>query len=134
VIIGKSCDIGPNCYIRPSTAIGDNCHIGAGVELKNSIVMNGSKIPHISYVGDSIIGENCNLGAGTKIANLRLDKQNIKINGLQTNRRKLGAIIGDQVETGINVSINVGTLIGNNSSFGPGAFVKGVIPPGSRIS
>ncbi len=77
VIIGQNCDIGPNCFIRPSTAIGDNCHIGAAVEVKNSIVMNGTKIPHFNYVGDSVIGENCNLGAGTKIANLKLDKKNI---------------------------------------------------------
>ena len=133
VIIGQNCDIGPNCFIRPSTCLGDNCHIGAGVEVKNSIVMGGTKIPHLSYVGDSIIGENCNLGAGTKIANLKLDKQNISINGIDTKRRKLGAIIGDKVETGINTSINVGTLIGNNAHIGPGALAHGIISPGSRI-
>jgi UDP-N-acetylglucosamine diphosphorylase/glucosamine-1-phosphate N-acetyltransferase len=133
VIIGKNCDIGPNCFIRPYTVIGDNCHIGAAVEIKNSIVMSGSKIPHLSYIGDSIIGENCNLGAGTIIANLRLNKENIFVNGLDTGRRKLGAIIGDKVETGINASINVGTMIGNNTFVGPGAIVKGVIEPGARI-
>jgi bifunctional UDP-N-acetylglucosamine pyrophosphorylase/glucosamine-1-phosphate N-acetyltransferase len=133
VIIGRSCEIGPNCYIRPCTAIGDNCHIGAAVEVKNSIIMRGSKIPHLNYVGDSIIGENCNLGAGTKIANLKLDKQNIKVNDVDTKRRKLGAIIGDSVETGINASINVGTTIGNNTQIGPGALAHGIILPRSKI-
>jgi UDP-N-acetylglucosamine diphosphorylase/glucosamine-1-phosphate N-acetyltransferase len=133
VIIGQNCEIGPNCYIRPSTAIGNNCHIGAAVEVKNSIIMSGSKIPHFNYVGDSVIGEHCNLGAGTKIANLKLDKSNIKVNEIDTKRRKLGAIIGDGVQTGINSSINVGTLIGNNSFIGPGALAHGVIAPGSRI-
>ena len=133
VMIGDNCDIGPNCYIRPSTSIGNNCHIGAAVELKNSIIMNGCKIPHHNYMGDSIIGENCNLGAGTKIANLRLDKANIKINGKDTGRRKLGAIIGDNVKTGINSSINVGTLIGNNTVIGPDTMVKGVIVPNTKI-
>jgi UDP-N-acetylglucosamine diphosphorylase/glucosamine-1-phosphate N-acetyltransferase len=133
VIIGENCDIGPNCFIRPGTSIANNCHIGAGVEIKNSIVMSGSKIPHLSYVGDSIIGENCNLGAGTKIANLRLDKHNITIGGIDTKRRKLGAIMGDKVETGINASINVGTLIGNNSFVGPGALAHGIIAPGSKV-
>jgi bifunctional UDP-N-acetylglucosamine pyrophosphorylase/glucosamine-1-phosphate N-acetyltransferase len=133
VIIGEDCEIGPNCYIRPSTAIGDGCHIGAAVEVKNSIVMKGSKIPHLSYVGDSVIGEGCNLGAGTKIANLRLDKQNIQITGIDTRRRKLGAIIGDHVETGINASINVGSMIGNNTFIGPGVLAHGVILPGSKI-
>jgi bifunctional UDP-N-acetylglucosamine pyrophosphorylase/glucosamine-1-phosphate N-acetyltransferase len=133
VIIGQHCEIGPNCYIRPCTAIGDNCHLGGAVEVKNSIVMKGTKIPHHNYVGDSIIGEGCNLGAGTKIANLRLDKGNVRADGIDTRRRKLGAIIGDRVETGINVSINTGTMIGNNSRIGPGAVVSGVISPDSMI-
>jgi len=133
VIIGDGCEIGPNCYIRPSTMIGDGCHVGASVEVKNSIIMKGSKLPHHNYVGDSVIGERCNLGAGTKIANLRLDKKDIQVAGIDTRRRKLGAIIGDQVETGINASINVGCMIGNNTFIGPGALVSGIILPDSKI-
>jgi len=133
VIIGQDCEIGPNCYIRPYTSIGDGCHIGSAVEVKNSIIMRGSKIPHHNYVGDSIIGEGCNLGAGTKIANLRLDEQEIWIAGKNTKRRKLGAIIGDRVKTGINASINIGTIIGNNTHIGPGAIASGVISPDSKI-
>jgi UDP-N-acetylglucosamine diphosphorylase/glucosamine-1-phosphate N-acetyltransferase len=133
VIIGEDCRIGPNCYIRACTTVGNNCHIGAAVELKNSIIMNRTAVPHLNYVGDSVIGEGCNFGAGTKIANLRLDKKNIFINGIDTKRRKLGAIIGDNVQTGINTSINVGTIIGSNTCIGPGAVVKGAISPDSRI-
>jgi len=133
VIIGQDCEIGPNCYIRPSTSIGDNCHIGSAVEVKNSIIMRGSKLPHHNYVGDSIIGEQCNLGAGTKIANLKLDKKEIKVADINTGRRKLGAIIGDRVETGINASINVATMIGNNTIIGPGTLAHGVILPNSKI-
>jgi len=77
VIIGENCDIGPNCYIRGTTTIGNNCRIGNAVEVKNSIVMHGTNIPHHNYVGDSILGENCNLGSGTKVANLKLDESNI---------------------------------------------------------
>jgi UDP-N-acetylglucosamine diphosphorylase/glucosamine-1-phosphate N-acetyltransferase len=133
VIIGRDSDIGPSCFIRAGTTVGDHCHIGAAVEIKNSIVMSGSKIPHLNYVGDSVIGANCNLGAGTKIANLRLDKGNIKVNGVDTKRRKLGAILGDGVETGINCSINTGTLIGNNAFIGPGVLAHGIILPNSKI-
>ncbi len=133
VMIGQDCEIGPSCYIRPHTAIGDGCHIGGAVEVKNSIIMSGSKIPHHNYVGDSIIGEGCNLGAGTKIANLRLDEKEIWVAGKNTKRRKLGAIIGDRVETGINACINVGAVIGNNTHIGPGAIVSGVISPDSKI-
>ncbi len=137
VIIGKGCKIGPNCYIRPYTSIGNNCHIGNASEVKNSIIMDGSNVPHLNYVGDSIIGSNCNLGAGTKIANLRLDKKNIKvfINGkkVDTKRRKLGAIIGDNVQTGINASINVGSMIGNDVFIGPAAIADGEIKPHTRV-
>ncbi len=133
VTIGQNCEIGPNCFIRPSTSIGANCHIGAAVEIKNSIIMSGTKIPHLNYVGDSVIGEKCNLGAGTKIANLKLNKSNIRINEIDTLRRKLGAIIGDSVETGINSSINVGTMIGNNTFIGPGALAHGTIAPNSKV-
>jgi UDP-N-acetylglucosamine diphosphorylase/glucosamine-1-phosphate N-acetyltransferase len=133
VIIGEDCRIGPNCYIRPATAIGDGCHIGAAVEIKNSIIMNGTDFPHLSYCGDSVIGAGCNFGAGTKIANLRLDKQNIKMAGIDTGRRKLGAIIGDRVETGVNSSINCGSMVGNNTFIGPGVVVKGIIEPDSKL-
>ena len=133
VAIGQDCDIGPNCYIRPSTSIGDGCHIGSAVEVKNSIIMRGSKLPHHNYVGDSIIGEQCNFGAGTKVANLRLDKQDVWVGGINTGRRKLGAIVGDRVETGINASINVGSIIGNNTLIGPGTVASGIILPDSRI-
>ena len=133
VIIGNNCDIGPNCYIRPFASIGDNCRIGAAVEIKCSIIMKGTKIPHHCYIGDSVIGEGCNFGSGTKIANMRLDKKNVVVAGIDTKRRKMGAIIGDGVQTGINASINVGSLIGNNTIIGPGAVAGGIIMPDSRI-
>jgi len=101
--------------------------------VKNSIIMNGSKVPHHNYVGDSVIGEQCNLGAGAKIANLRLDKGNIRVAGIDTGRRKLGAILGDHVETGINACINVGTVIGDNAFIGPGAVAHGVVKPESKV-
>ena len=136
-IIGKDCVIGPNAYIRPSTSIGDGCKIGNSVEIKNSIIMDGTKVPHLSYVGDSVIGERCNLGAGTKIANLRLDEKEVMVvvDGRKTGsgRRKLGAIIGDDVKTGINATIDVGTIIGEGSFIGMGALAKGTIAPGSKV-
>jgi UDP-N-acetylglucosamine diphosphorylase/glucosamine-1-phosphate N-acetyltransferase len=133
VIIGEDCRIGPNCYIRPSTTIGNDCHIGAGVEIKNSTIMHGTDVPHLNYVGDSVIGEGCNFGAGTKIANLRLDEQNISVVGIDTKRKKLGAIIGDNVKTGINACINVGAVIGNNTFIGPGVVARGNILPDTKL-
>ncbi|UCD10300.1 MAG: NTP transferase domain-containing protein [Dehalococcoidales bacterium] len=133
VVIGEECVIGPNCFIRPSTSIGNGCHVGAAVEIKNSIVMNRSKVPHLSYVGDSVIGEDCNLGAGTKVANLKLNNKTVLVGRKDTGRRKLGVIMGDGVETGINTSINVGTVIGSDSRIGPGTFISGDLPAKSRV-
>jgi len=128
VMIGKGCKIGPNCYIRGPVTIGDNCHVGQAVEIKNSIIGNGSKIPHLSYVGDSVIGENVNFGAGTKAANLRHDNKNVMsmVKGklLDTGRRKLGTIVGDGVHTGINTSIYPGRKIWPGKSIAPGEAVK----------
>lgn len=126
-IIGKNCIIGPHAYIRGTTSIGDNCHIGHSTELKNSIVMNGTHIPHFNYVGDSIIGSGCNFGAGTKIANLRHDHANVNVCGKDTRRKKFGAIIGDGVQFGINCSINVGTIIGSNARFTPNSYISGCV-------
>ncbi|WP_407355879.1 bifunctional sugar-1-phosphate nucleotidylyltransferase/acetyltransferase [Methanolobus sp. WCC5] len=127
VIIGDDCDIGPNCFIRASTAIGNNVHIGNAVEVKNSIIMDGTKIGHLSYLGDSVIGTACNFGAGTKVANLRHDNRNIRtmVKGelVDTGRRKLGVIMGDEVHTGINTSINIGTMMEPGSSTMPGEVV-----------
>ena len=102
--------------------------IGTSCEIKNSIVMTGTKVPHLSYVGDSIIGETCNLGAGTITANIRFDQEILKarVKGrLQdTGRKKIGAIMGDGVQTGINVSILPGVRIGSGSWIGPGTIVS----------
>lgn len=132
VAIGNNCDIGPNCYIRAFTSIGNRVHIGNAVEVKNSIIMDDTKIGHLSYVGDSVIGSRCNFGAGTKVANLRLDEKTIPVivkgQKVDSGRRKLGCIMGDDVHTGIGSLINVGAVIGAGSQIGPGVLVKGEIP------
>ncbi|MBQ3684113.1 MAG: NTP transferase domain-containing protein [Methanomicrobium sp.] len=126
-IIGKDCDIGPHAYIRGCTSVGDNCHIGHSVEIKNSIVMNGTKIPHFNYVGDSVIGSGCNFGAGTKIANLRHDRRDIRCDGRDTKRRKFGAVIGDDVQFGINCSVNAGSSVGSRVKAAPNSYISGKI-------
>jgi len=126
-IIGKNCRIGPHAYIRGATSIGDDCHIGHCSEIKNSIIMSGTKIPHFNYIGDSVIGSGCNFGAGTKLANLRHDHENVKVCGIDTRRKKFGAVIGDDVQFGINCSINVGSMIGSGAQFAPNSLIEGCI-------
>jgi bifunctional UDP-N-acetylglucosamine pyrophosphorylase/glucosamine-1-phosphate N-acetyltransferase len=130
-IIGKNCDIGPNCFIRPFTQIGDNCRVGNAVEIKNSTIMDGSKVGHLSYVGDSVIGEGCNFGAGTICSNLRHDKRSImsyiKGERFDSGRKKLGVIMGDSVKTGINTSIYPGTVIESGFRGMPAAVLNGLV-------
>jgi UDP-N-acetylglucosamine diphosphorylase/glucosamine-1-phosphate N-acetyltransferase len=137
VYISQGCDVGPNCYIRPSTCLGPGVRVGGSVEVKNSIIMAKTHIPHHNYVGDSIIGERCNLGAGTKVANLRFDDKPIKVSFkgelIDSGRRKLGVVMGDDVKTGINSMIDAGTVIFENSLVGPGAMARGNIGPGSKV-
>jgi bifunctional UDP-N-acetylglucosamine pyrophosphorylase/glucosamine-1-phosphate N-acetyltransferase len=127
VFIGEGSRIGPNSRIRPCTSIGSGVVVGTSCEVKNSIIMNGTKVPHLSYVGDSIVGENCNIAAGTITANIRLDEQVISVRFkdrlLSSGRKKLGVIMGDEVQTGINTSIMPGVRIGGSSHIGPGTIV-----------
>jgi bifunctional UDP-N-acetylglucosamine pyrophosphorylase/glucosamine-1-phosphate N-acetyltransferase len=134
VYIGPDSDIGPNCYIRPCTSIGAGVRIGNACEVKNSIVMDGSHIAHLSYVGDSVIGEGCNFGAGTITANIRFDKKNVKMDikgrSVDSGCRKLGAVVGDNAQTGINVSLFPGIKIGSEAWVAPGLVVDEDVPSG----
>ena len=134
VCIGSGSDIGPNCYLRPSTCIGADVRVGNACEVKNSIIMDGTHIPHLSYVGDSVIGERCNLGAGTITANIRFDKKNVKVEvkgeRIDSGRRKLGVIIGDDVQTGINVNLLPGVKVGAGAWIAPGLTVHDDVESG----
>ena len=130
--IGPGSDVGPNCYIRPATSIGADVRIGNACEVKNSIIMDGTNVAHLSYIGDSVIGEGCNLGAGTITANLRFDDKSVKVNikgkPIDSKRRKLGTIMGDSVQTGINVNIMPGVKVGTGAWIAPGLTVYEDIP------
>lgn len=128
VVIGENCKIGPNCFIRPYTSIGNSCRVGNAVEIKNSILMDNTTIGHLSYCGDSVIGRNVNWGAGTIAANLRHDNGNVKSMAkgqlIDTGRRKLGTIIGDNAKTAIHTSVYPGRKIWPGKATLPGEVVK----------
>jgi bifunctional UDP-N-acetylglucosamine pyrophosphorylase/glucosamine-1-phosphate N-acetyltransferase len=135
--IDEGSDIGPNCYIRPCTSIGKNVRVGNACEVKNSIIMDQTHIGHLSYVGDSILCDRCNLAAGTITANLRLDDRNVKmlVKGeiVDTGRRKLGAILGDNVKTGINALLMPGVKVGVNSWIGANFTVHRDVPANTIV-
>ncbi len=133
--IDDECDIGPNCYIRPGTSLGKNVRVGNACEIKNSIIMDKTHVGHLSYVGDSILGEHCNIGAGTIMANYRLDAGSIKMmvkdQLVNTGRRKLGAVLGDNVKTGIKSLFLPGVKVGVNSWVGPNLMIERDLPANS---
>ena len=130
-IIGKNCKIRHGAYIRENVLIGDDCVVGHATEVKHSIMLKGSKAAHFAYVGDSILGHRVNLGAGVKIANFRLDEKEIEIliNGkkILTGLKKMGAILGDDVQIGCNAVLNPGTLMEKKSRCYPCVNIGGII-------
>jgi bifunctional UDP-N-acetylglucosamine pyrophosphorylase/glucosamine-1-phosphate N-acetyltransferase len=133
VYIGKDSVVGPNCLVRAHSAFSRKVKIGNAVEIKNSIIMDGTNVGHLSYVGDSILGHKVNFGAGTITANLRHDNRDIKMTvkgkRISSGRRKLGTIVGDDVKTGIGTSISTGVVLHQGSKTGPGVIVDRDIQP-----
>lgn len=139
VIVQRGARVGPHAYVRPATTIGPNAHVGASVEIKNSILMESAHVPHLSYVGDSILGTNVNLGAGTNVANLKHSRNNVRVQvesgeWVNTGRRKFGAVIADDVKTGINTTINVGAVLATGAQVLAGRFVHGYVPAGALVA
>jgi NDP-sugar pyrophosphorylase family protein len=132
-IIGRNCEIRHNAYIREDVIIGDGCVVGNSCEVKHSLLFNDAKVPHFSYVGDSILGHLAHLGAGVKISNVKLMPANVmvEINGKQvdTGLRKFGALLGDQTDVGCNTVLNPGSIIGRGSIIYPNTNWRGVLAP-----
>ena len=126
-LVRSGADVGPNAYIRGATLLGEDTHVGQSVELKNTVVMGDSNVPHLSYVGDSVLGRGVNFGAGTNVANLRHDgadvRMTVKGERVSTGRRKFGVVAGDDVKTGINTSLNAGVTLSTGATTGPGETV-----------
>jgi NDP-sugar pyrophosphorylase family protein len=135
--IGRDVEIRPGAYLRGGVWLGDGCVVGANVEVKRSIFLDGAKAPHLNYVGDSILGRGVNLGAGTILSNLRHDGREVRIpkgeERLSTGRRKLGAILGDGVLTGCNCMLNPGVVIGRSTHLYGGLQLRAGVYPADSI-
>ncbi len=137
VIIGKYCQIRQGAYIRETCLIGDHCVVGHTSELKGTIMLDHSQAPHFAYVGDSILGNKVNLGAGTKLSNLKItrDQVRLSIDGTvyDTGLRKVGAILGDNVQLGCNCVTAPGTLVGRETLLYSLVSARGYYPPNSVV-
>ncbi|MCL3837529.1 bifunctional UDP-N-acetylglucosamine diphosphorylase/glucosamine-1-phosphate N-acetyltransferase GlmU [Aeromicrobium duanguangcaii] len=116
--IGAGARIGPFAYLRPGAVIDDGAKVGTFVEIKNSHIGPGAKVPHLSYIGDAEVGEGTNLGAGAITANY---------DGVQKHR----TTIGRHVKTGCHNVFVAPVELGDGAHTGAGAVVREDVPPGA---
>jgi len=132
-IIGEKAEVRHCAFIRGSALVGAGAVVGNSTELKNVILFDGVQVPHYNYVGDSILGYKSHMGAGSITSNVKSDKTPVTIKDsdgtglLVSGLKKLGAILGDQVEVGCGSVLNPGTVIGSNTNVYPLSSVRGVI-------
>ena len=117
-VVGAGATVGPFSFLRPGTVLGAKGKVGGFVEVKNSQIGAGSKIPHLSYVGDAVIGEGSNLGAGTIVANY---------DGVTKHR----TIIGSHVRIGSDNVLVAPVTVGDGAYTGAGSVITGEVAPGA---
>ncbi len=135
LIIDDGAEIRHCAFIRGSAIVGKGAVVGNSTELKNVILFNKAQVPHYNYVGDSVIGYKSHMGAGSITSNLKSDKSlvTIKVDDkkIETSLKKMGAVLGDEVEVGCNSVLNPGTVIGKHSNVYPLSMVRGYIKDNS---
>lgn len=134
-IIDHEAEVRQCAFIRGSALVGKKAVVGNSTELKNVILFDNVQVPHYNYVGDSILGYKAHMGAGSITSNVKSDKTHVVIkepgNFIDSGRKKVGAMLGDNVEVGCNSVLNPGTVIGRNSQVYPTSCVRGVIDENS---
>ncbi len=134
-IIGPDTEVRHCAFIRGNALVGSGAVVGNSTELKNVILFDGVQVPHYNYVGDSILGYKSHMGAGSITSNVKSDKTLVKVKTddgvIETGLKKMGAILGDNVEVGCGSVLNPGTVIGSGSNVYPLSSVRGFVKAGS---
>lgn len=131
-IIGENAEIRHCAFIRGKAIIGEGAVVGNSTEIKNVILFNKVQVPHYNYVGDSILGYKAHMGAGSITSNVKSDKKLIIVKDgkekIETGLKKIGSMIGDEVEIGCGSILNPGSVIGRYTNIYPLSSVRGVVP------
>ncbi len=138
LIIDEEAEIRHCAFVRGNAIVGKNAVVGNSTELKNVVLFNRVQVPHYNYVGDSVLGYKSHMGAGSITSNVKSDKTLVTVKGaadgeaftIETGLKKMGAMLGDNVEIGCNSVLNPGTVIGRETNVYPTSCVRGVIPAG----
>jgi UDP-N-acetylglucosamine diphosphorylase / glucose-1-phosphate thymidylyltransferase / UDP-N-acetylgalactosamine diphosphorylase / glucosamine-1-phosphate N-acetyltransferase / galactosamine-1-phosphate N-acetyltransferase len=125
--------VGHGAYLRGNVLLGPGAMVTHASEVKRSVLLAGARAPHFNYIGDSLVGHRVNLGAGVKIANYKAFGDPIRVDGRETNLRKFGALVGDDVSIGCNAVLSPGTVVGPRSVVYHGTMVRGFVPAGSVV-
>ena len=132
LIVDEDAEIRHCAFVRGSAIVGKGAVVGNSTELKNVVLFNKVQVPHYNYVGDSVLGYKAHMGAGSITSNVKSDKTLVVVKGegiaIETGLKKMGAMLGDNVEVGCNSVLNPGTVIGRESNIYPTSMVRGVIP------
>lgn len=135
LIVDEEAEIRHCAFVRGNAIVGKGAVVGNSTELKNVVLFNKVQVPHYNYVGDSVLGYKAHMGAGSITSNVKSDKTLVVVKGegisIETGLKKMGAMLGDNVEVGCNSVLNPGTVIGRCSNIYPTSMVRGVIPAGS---
>ncbi len=135
LIIDEGAEIRHCAFIRGCAVVGKGSVVGNSTELKSTILFNCVQTPHYNYVGNSILSYKSHMGAGSITSNLKSDKSMVSIKTpegyVETGLKKLGAILGSNVEIGCNTVMNPGTVIGSNTNVYPLSMVRGYVPSNS---
>lgn len=134
-IICADAEVRHCAFIRGSAIVGEGATVGNSTELKNVILFNDVEAPHYNYVGDSILGYKAHMGAGSITSNIKSDRKNIVIRSgnekIETGLRKIGAMLGDNVEVGCSSVLNPGSIVGKNTNIYPLSSVRGIVKQNS---
>ena len=134
-IIGKNAEVRHCAFIRGNAIVGEGAVVGNSTELKNVILFNKVQVPHYNYVGDSVLGYKAHMGAGSITSNVKSDKKLVVVKtpegGIETGRKKFGAMLGDEVEVGCGTVLNPGSVVGRHTNIYPLSSVRGYVPAGS---
>lgn len=134
-IIGKDAEVRHCAFIRGNAIVGEGAVVGNSTELKNVILFNKVQVPHYNYVGDSVLGYKAHMGAGSITSNVKSDKKLVVVKtpegGIETGRKKFGAMLGDEVEVGCGTVLNPGSVVGRHTNIYPLSSVRGYVPAGS---
>ena len=134
-IIGKNAEVRHCAFIRGNAIVGEGAVVGNSTELKNVILFNKVQVPHYNYVGDSVLGYKAHMGAGSITSNVKSDKKLVVVKtpegGIETGRKKFGAMLGDEVVVGCGTVLNTGSVVGRHTNIYPLSSVRGYVPAGS---